>query len=201
MRLLSVLLILTLVAPFALAADATPGDDQDPDLSNTPIAEITHTTPSDEGGLWSITLTLNDDAVANNTSITSLTQICYNIGSCLSPEPMELSSDDGKTWSGEVIAKGPDGCSEENPNDCLHTYVNWKVMLDYVDDDTEEDFPDKGYYKTWSSCWKDSESGDWGGNNCIQIATLPSDDDSFLYSLPISSVMYIVLFAALIRRQ
>lgn len=197
MRLLAVLLIMALIVPVALA-DGTPGQDQDPNLSGTPISEITHTTPSDENNLWSITITLNDDAVSNNTSVEALTQICYNLGSCLQPEPLQLSSDDGKIWSGEVIAKGPDSCSEADPNDCLHTYVNWKVILDYSDDETEEEFPDNGYYKTWSSCWFDS--GTWGGNNCIQIDLVDKKEDS-LDSVPMVSVMFVMLVAALIRRQ
>jgi len=197
MRLLSVLLIMALIAPVALAG-GTPGQDQDPNLSGTPISEITHTTPSDEDDLWSITITLNDDAVSNNTSVEGLTQICYNLGSCLSPQPLQLSSDDGKIWSGEVIAKGPDSCSEADPNVCLHTYVNWKVTLDYSDDETEEEFPDSGYYKTWSSCWFDS--GTWGGNNCIQIDLVDKEEDS-LDSVPMFSVMFVMLVAALIRRQ
>ncbi len=198
MRLLSVVLILALIAP-AVLADGNPGEDQNPDISNTSVADIKHTTPSDENEPWFITITLNDDAVANNTSMKGLTQICYNAGSCLSPEPLQLNSTDGKVWTGEVIAKGPDDCSEVDENDCLHTYVNWKFTLDYYDDDTVEDFPDKGYYKTWSSCWKDADTGDMGGNNCIGVTN--SGDDGFLYSLPISSVMFVILFAALIRRQ
>jgi hypothetical protein len=197
MRLLVVLLIMALIVPVALAG-GTPGQDQDPNLSGTPISKITHTTPSDEGNLWSITITLNDDAVSNNTSVEALTQICYNLGSCLSPKPLQLSSDDGKIWSGEVIAKGPDSCSEADPNDCLHTYVNWKVTLDYSDDETEEEFPDNGYYKTWSSCWFDT--GTWGGNNCIQIDLVDKEEDS-LDSVPMVSVMFVMLVAALIRRQ
>jgi len=188
---------MALIAPVALA-DGNPGEDNDPDLSGTPISGITHTTPSDENNLWSITITLTDDAVTNNTSMEALTQICYNLGSCLQPEPLQLSSADGKVWSGEVIAKGPDDCSEDNPNHCLHTYVNWKVTLDYSDDETEEKFPDKGYYKTWSSCWFDS--GSWGGNNCIQIDPVVKEDNS-LYSLPMVSVMFVMLVAALIRRR
>ena len=197
MRLLSVVMIMVLIAPVVLA-DGQPGEDQDPDISNTPISEILHTTPSNEGEVWAISVTLNDDAVANNTTMKGLTQICYNAGSCLSPQPLQLNSTDGKVWFGEVIAKGPDNCSEEDENNCLHTYVNWKVTLDYYDDDTVEDFPEKGYYKTWSSCWKDVDTGQSGGVNCIEVAT---SDDGFLYSVPISSVMFVMLFAALIRRQ
>ena len=197
MRLLSVILILALIAPVVLA-EGKLGEDQNPDLSGTPISEITHTTSSNENDIWSITITLNDDAVANNTSVEALTQICYNLGSCLSPQPLQLTSDDGKVWGGEVIAKGPETCSEANPNDCLHTYVNWKVTLDYSADETEEEFPDKGYYKTWSSCWFDS--GTWGGGNCIQTDQVIEEEDS-LDSLPISSVMFVMLVAALIRRR
>jgi hypothetical protein len=70
--------------------------------------------------------------------------------------------------------------------------------LDYPDDETEEEFPDKGYYKTWSSCWYDS--GSWGGNNCIQIDSVVKEEN-FLYSMPMVPVIIVMLIAALIRRR
>ena len=47
MRLLSVVVIMILIVPVVLAK-GQPSVDQDPDISNTPISDILHTTPSNE---------------------------------------------------------------------------------------------------------------------------------------------------------
>ena len=166
------------------AADTEGGVNIEPDVDETIFSEISHTETTTDLDEWEITLTLNDEAFNNNTSFTLTTQICINEGICLPPETATLASDDDKIFTSSVT-------TIDN-----HTYVNWKVKATYADDDnTTENFPSKGYYKTWSDCW--FNDNEWGGDSC------PGDeeDDGFLPSIGIVFAASAVLLAAIIRHE
>jgi hypothetical protein len=191
MRRVLVVLFAVFLLNSVSAVEFEGGVDVDPDLEGTPFVTIDHTTPTSDLQNWNITITLTDEAATNNTTFTLITQICNNDGVCLPPEGRPLSTDNNITFISNVTAI-------EN-----HSYVNWKLKATYNDDnETNETFPDSGYYKTWSDCWY--YDGKWGGDECpedINPEILIADDGSFLPTISAFTVITILSIAAIIRRD
>jgi hypothetical protein len=141
------------------AADVEGGVNVEPVMEQTIFETITHTEVTTDFGNWEISMTLNNDAFNNNTTLDLITQICNNDGVCWPPEYAIIASDDNRTFTSSVTT------IED------HTYVNWRVKATYSNDnDTTEMFPSSGFYKTWSDCWLND--GEWGGDGCMD-----SDND------------------------
>ena len=149
---LCVAMCIVLVTP-ANAGETKAGENIDPVIEDTIFSEITHTDVTTDLEDWEISMTLNDEAYANNTSFILMTQICNNEGVCFAPEEAVVSTLDNRTFTSAVTTVED------------HSYVNWRVKATYVDEnESTEMFPSNGFYKTWSDCW--FKDGEWGGGNC-----------------------------------
>ena len=206
MRRILVIFCCLIMLPFVSAA-GEPGIDTGPDIEGTSIEEIQYSEDTNEGETWKITMKLNDEAAGNNTSIKGESQICINAGSCLAPQYLEFTQNSELYWEASIIAKGLDEntapiCKEEDRDRCLHTYVNWKLVLEYNDDETETSFPESGYYTSWSTCWFDGDhtkNGGWGGDGCPDGQG--ADDSSSLSALSATLTIGILAFAAVFRQE
>ena len=137
--LLSAVLLTSMVSS-ALAGSADAGEDINPDDS-VPFSVAERTTPSQDGATWALSVTLDDKAHDNGTTLAITTQICLNSGVCDPPVTQDVTvSDDDRTYAIELTP----------PSD--HSYVNWRVKATYSDDSTET-FPTGDWYKTWSTCY------------------------------------------------
>ena len=162
------------------AADVEGGVNVEPVIEDTIFSDITHTETTTDLEDWEITLTLNDDAFNNNTTFELWTQMCNNDGVCLPPNSADLSTDDNKVFNAAVTT------IED------HSYVNWEVKVTYNDDNTSEQFPPSGWYKTWSDCYY--TDGEWGGSACSE-----SEDDSFLPAVGLLMTVGTLAIAAITR--
>ena len=160
-------IVLCIVMSLALLNSASAAGESgvniDPIIEDTIFSEITYTETTSDLEDWEISLTLNDDALNNNTTFILSTQICVNDGYCLAPEEVELNTADSITFTGKRTT------IED------HTYVNWKVEANYTDDNSTEFFPSSGFYKVWSDCWFDN--GTWGGPS----TDCQDEDEGFLH--------------------
>jgi hypothetical protein len=146
------------------SAGGTGGNDEGPDPEMTPFAAHDATSPSVSGSVWSLKLVLDDEVVANGSTVAITTQICTNDGVCDPPVAQESTvSDDGSTYTISLTPKDD------------HTYVNWRVRVTWADGSTE-DFPDADWYKVWSSCWFDGTS--WGGPEADATGCTEADEDA-----------------------
>ena len=149
---------LPITSPVSASGDEG-GVNVDPVVEQTIFQAINHTDVTTDLGNWEITVTLNNDAFNNNTTLDLITQICNNDGICWPPEYAVITSEDNRTFTSSVT-------TIEN-----HAYVNWKFEATYSDDNgITEMFPSSGFYKTWSDCW--INDGEWGGYGCTD-----SDND------------------------
>ena len=147
-NLLIVLIITLLLIPNSLAGNTVAGEDVNPTANDVPFSILERTSPSVDGATWSLSIVMNDDAHDNGTTFEITTQVCTNDGVCDPPVPMDATVD-GKNHSVSVTP----------PSD--HTYVNWRVKAIYSDDNYTN-YPNGDWYKTWSSCYFQQDSG-WGG--------------------------------------
>ena len=142
---------LTLIALLAVSttsyAAKTAGQDNGPEVEDTPFESYTVTSPSVSGETWTLVVVMDEAHMSNNTTFEISSQICLNDGVCDPPVVQELTID-GATHTTSLTP----------PND--HSYVNWRVKATYSDDSTEN-FPQGDWYKTWSTCYYDD--GSYGG--------------------------------------
>lgn len=151
---------LTLIALVAFSstsyAEKTPGQDNGPDVDETPFESYTATSPSVSGETWTLVVVMDQANADNNTTFEITSQICLNDGVCDPPEVQQVTVD-GLTHTTSLTP----------PSD--HSYVNWRVKAMYEDDSTEY-FPYGSWYKIWSSCYFDEGSyygPDAEGDGCV----------------------------------
>jgi len=145
---LTILIVSLLIPLHAIASDATPGTDVNPEDGDVPFSVSERTTPSVDGNLWSLSVEMDQDAYDNGTVFEISTQVCTNDGVC-DPPVLRDANVDERMYS---VSLTP-------PSD--HTYVNWRIKAVY-DDDSSTNFPQGDWYKTWSSCHYQQDTG-WGG--------------------------------------
>jgi hypothetical protein len=133
-----------------MASDANPGTDVNPSNEDVPFTVSERTSPSVDGREWSLSIEMDQDAYDNGTTFQITTQVCTNDGVCDPP----VLRDAGVSERVYSVSLTP-------PSD--HTYVNWRVKAIY-DDDSSTNFPQGDWYKTWSSCHYQQDSG-WGGTD------------------------------------
>ena len=156
--------LILLVSSNVTAADAEGGVNIEPNVEDTIFSSITHTETTTDLQTWDITMTLSQEALANNTTFELITQICNNEGVCLAPQGAEITTEDNETFTSSVMT------IED------HSYVNWRITATYPsDNDTQEKFPSTGFYKTWSDCYY--HQGEWGGDNCPDANDGESSDE------------------------
>ena len=182
-----ILLIITLfLIPTSLAGDIVAGEDVNPSANDAPFSISQRTSPSVDGATWSLSIVMDDDAHDNGTTFEVTTQVCTNNGVCDPPVLMGATVD-GKEHSVSVTP----------PSD--HTYVNWKVKAIYSDDNYTL-YPNADWYKTWSSCYFQQDTG-WDGVDYKDgTCDLNSDDamPGFGFALATTSL---VMATILIRRD
>ena len=168
-KILSMLIAVIIFSSMQVSAAGEGGINTEPELNETGVESINHDDVAIENQPWSFSITLEDGAIENGTTVQKVTtQICVNQGLCLPPESMELTREEN-TWSGVITPHWADCTYSEL--ECMITYVNWKFVL--VDgEENETKFPENGYYTTWSTCW--IYEGVTEGKDC------PQEDDSGL---------------------
>ena len=189
------LLAFTLVCLLATTVIASPGyesgENEEAKIEGTDVTGLEYPETSHSLEIFPIIITLSEEAAANGTTVTWVTQICVNSGVCYAPEVIDLiSEDDGETWVGEVMV-----------NDTA-SYVNWRIDLKFPEGDTER-VPEEGWgWKVWSDCWFDGEI--WGGSDqeCIDTnQPQPADQELFLPNIGIVASIAGITMAALIARR
>ena len=179
--------VLMLMPMTSMASEVTAGEDVSPSDEEVPFSIVTRTTPSIDGNSWELALVMDDDAYENGTTFEITTQVCTNNGVCDPPVLMEATVDE-KTQS---VSLTP-------PSD--HTYVNWRVKAIYSDDNYTL-YPNGDWYKTWSSCYYQQDSG-WGG---VDYKDGECDTNSESESVPGFGMLLasssVMMAAALIRRD
>ena len=184
---ISLITVLMLMPMTAMASEVVAGQDVSPSDEDVPFSIAERTTPSTDGENWGLDIVMDDDAYENGTTFEITTQVCTNNGVCDPPALMEANID-GKNQS---VSLTP-------PSD--HTYVNWRVKAIYSDDNYTN-YPNGDWYKTWSSCYFQQDSG-WGGddykNGECEIGSESESIPGFGILLASTSV---VMAAAFIRRD
>ena len=178
-RVLALSLCALLLIPLASAGES--GVNKEMDLTGTAITIITTPDTSSDGVDFPITVTLDDEAASNGTTVSWTWQVCINTGVCLTPVPEDLSgSSDGKEWMAKMT-----------PVDD-HSYVNYKITLNY-DDGNSSTYPTSGFGgKVWSDCWVDGKVT--GGDGC-------PDEGGILPAIGIAGALLALSLAATIIRR
>jgi len=147
-----------LLSPVVSASEG--GVNQDLDIEGTSISAISTPSESSDGVEFDITVTLDQDTANNGTKVSWTWQVCLNSGVCLPPVPENMtSSDGGTTW---VTTMTP---IED------HSYVNYRISLEYADGNSSV-YPEVGWGgKVWSDCWVAGEES--GGTDCDGSGGLP----------------------------
>lgn len=155
---LALVLCALLLVPAVMASEG--GVNKDLDIEGTSISAISTPTASSSGVEFDITVTLDQDAANNGTNVSWTWQVCLNSGVCLAPVPEDLaSSDGGTTW---VTTMTP---VED------HSYVNYRITLEYADGNSSV-YPESGWGgKVWSDCWVEGDTS--GGLACDDSGGLP----------------------------
>lgn len=188
MRIKSVLVILAvfiLIPISSMASEVNAGEDVNPANDEAPFTIAERTSPSVDGDVWSLSIVMNDEEAANETEFELTTQVCTNDGVCDPPVKMDAEKE-GNTYSISVTP----------PSD--HTYVNWRVKAIYSDGNTTN-FPQGDWYKTWSSCYYQQDSG-WGGED-YQDGECRTGEDVGLPGFGAVIASTGIAFAAIIRRD
>lgn len=174
------LMLLLMFASSVNAASVTGGEDVNPNETEVPFSIEERTTPSQDSENWALSVSLDEDAHENGTTLSITTQICLNNGVCDPPVNQEaVLSDDGRMYSASLTP----------PAD--HTYVNWRVQAAYSND-TTENFPQGDWYKTWSTCYYDD--GAYGGihadgDGCNVPKSSGTESEGFL---PAAGLVFVV---------
>jgi len=187
-KFIALLIVTIIVMPSpAMGSSVVAGEDVSPSDEEVPFSISERTTPSTDGESWGLTLVMDEDAYENGTRFEITTQVCTNNGVC-DPPVLRDAEIDGQTQSVSVTP----------PLD--HTYVNWRVKAIYADDNYTM-YPSGDWYKTWSSCYFQQDSGwagiDYNGEICDTGAgeeAMPG----FGFALASTSLM---MAAVLIRRD
>ena len=145
---------------FPVVSASEGGVNQDLDIEGTSISAISTPSESSDGVEFDITVTLDQDTANNGTKVSWTWQVCLNSGVCLPPVPENMtSSDGGTTW---VTSMTP---IED------HSYVNYRISLEYADGNSSV-YPEAGWGgKVWSDCWVAGEES--GGTDCDGSGGLP----------------------------
>ena len=184
--LLTILVVSILIPLHAMASDANAGTDVNPSSEDVPFIVSERTSPSVDGSVWSLSIEMDQDAYDNGTTFQITTQICTNDGVC-DPPVLKDAEVSERVYS---VSLTP-------PSD--HTYVNWRVKAIY-DDDSSTNFPQGDWYKTWSSCHYQQDSG-WGGADYQNGACATGSDETIPGFGAVLAVASVSLAVAFTRRE
>ena len=178
----SVILAVILLLPLAAAEG---GVNEAAETGGTAVASVETADVALRGEDFGITVTLDDEAASNGTTVGWTTQICINSGVCYPPETSGLTDSqlDGRTWEGSVLL------------DDTGAYVNWRIELNWTDGSTQT-VPEVGFgWKVWSDCWWDN--GTWGG----QSTDCQEEDGDGLPGFAAPAAVAAIAMAALMARR
>ena len=178
----SVILAVILLLPLAAAEG---GVNEAAETGGTAVASVETADVALRGEDFGITVTLDDEAASNGTTVGWTTQICINSGVCYPPETSGLTDSqlDGSTWEGSVLL------------DDTGAYVNWRIELNWTDGSTQT-VPEVGFgWKVWSDCWWDN--GTWGG----QSTDCQEEDGDGLPGFAAPAAVAAIAMAALMARR
>ena len=145
---------------FPVVSASEGGVNKDLDIEGTSISAISTPSESTDGVEFDITVTLDQDAASNGTNVSWIWQVCLNSGVCLAPVPENLASSDGGTTWTTTMTPVED-----------HSYVNYRIILEYADGNSST-YPETGWGgKVWSDCWVAGEES--GGTDCDGSGSLP----------------------------
>ena len=176
---LALVLCLLLLAP-VVSAEVS-GVNKNLDIEGTPIAAISTPSQSSDGVEFEITVTLDENAANNGTSVSWIWQVCLNSGVCHAPVPEDLaSSDGGESWVTKMTPA----------ND--HSYVNYRITLEYSNGNSST-YPETGWGgKVWSDCWVAGLES--GGDGC------DDDSDGLPGLTTIATISVLGMMAIAVRR-
>jgi hypothetical protein len=187
MRTVLTLMLVALLAVCSTSMAAkNAGEDNGPDVDETPVSSYTATSPSVSGNTWSLTVVMDQAAKDNNTTFELTTQICLNSGVCDPPVVQQVTVEDLTHTT-----------SLTPPQD--HSYVNWRVKAMY-EDDTTEYFPQGAWYTVWSSCYQDEGvyyGVDADGESCGE----EEEDEGFLPGFTLIPALTAVGLAIAVARR
>ena len=179
---------LTLIALLAVSttsmAAKTAGENNGPEMDETPFESYTVTSPSVSGETWTLVVVMDEAHMSNNTTFEITSQICLNDGVCDPPVVQEATVDGAM----HTVSLTP-------PDD--HSYVNWRVKAMY-EDDTKDYFPYGSWYTIWSSCYYDD--GGYYGPDADGDGCAGDEEDTPGFTL-IPALAAIGLAIALARRD
>lgn len=179
-------IILILMLNNLTIISAEKGSDIIPNLDNTPLENLTFTTPSTDLSEWELTVSVSESA-ENISKLKLETQICvYDPILCHAPEIIDMTNSTN-SWSGSITTLEK------------HSYVNWRIHIIY-EDESEILIPERsdGYAKVWSGCWEIMENQTIisGGELCGN-----SEEENVSGFLLISTLLSLTLATIFIKKN
>ena len=169
---------------------AESGTNKVPNLENTPLENLSFTTPSTDLSNWKLSVSLSESA-ENITKLKLETQICvYDPILCHAPETIDMI-DDGEIWNGEITTLEK------------HAYVNWRIHIIY-DNESEVLVPKRseGYATVWSTCWEIMENQIIINNFDAEGCGADNSEEKNISGFPvITTLLSLALAASIIRRN
>lgn len=137
-----ILICIALLFNKTTLVSAENGVDDIPNLEDTPLENLSFTTPSTDLSNWELVVSTSNSS-ENITKLKLETQICvYDPIVCYPPDIRDMGNN-GSRWNGEITTLEK------------HSYVNWRIHIIY-ENESELLVPQRsdGYAKVWSSCWE-----------------------------------------------
>ena len=187
-----ILMIFILVFNQAMPVYAENGIDIIPNLENTPLENITFTTPSEDLSKWEITTYISENA-ENISHLKLETQICiYDPILCHAPQTIDMTNENNISWTASITTLEK------------HSYVNWRIHILY-EDESELLVPERsdGYAKVWSTCWEIMENQTIinGGSNCAGDMIGQSEENGLSGFPVITALLSLALATSFVRRN
>ena len=183
-----IFLLIVLSTNFQISS-AENGKDIVPDLENTPLENLTFTTPSEDSSEWKLNVFITENS-ENITKLKLETQICvYDPIVCHPPNIINMTNVEN-SWNGKITTLEK------------HSYVNWRIHIIY-ENESEMLIPERseGYAKVWSTCWEIMEDQKiiTGGDNCDGII---KEDKQNIGGFPLfSAIISLTLATIVINRN
>ena len=164
---------------------AEAGENITPDLENSPLENLTFTTPSEDLSEWEISVSVSESS-GNVTKLKLETQICvFDPILCHAPEIIDMTNTDN-SWNGIITTLEK------------HSYVNWRIHIVY-ENGSEMLVPERseGYAKVWSTCWEIMQNQEiiTGGDKCDDVI---DEDGRNISGFPIFSAIISLTFATIV---
>ena len=179
-------LILTIILLLCAETVGEVGQNEEPELVNSPIISIENSDNIMANNEFEIIVLLNQSSNENATEVEWITQICINSGVCYPPQSnilVQSEEDEQIVWKGTILID----------NDA--SYVNWKLEFTW-ENSTETSFPEQGFgWKVWSTCWYDAGTDTWGGFD------YPCEDENIIPGFAIHATIFSAVIGAIFHSK